>query len=195
MAPGQTLPLEGPRSRPLTRDENQPLKPKSRRPGAQVALTVSSAGATALVEATSFGDHRLSTDDSGHLPTNTAPASGGRPKAHRQVLTPVLATRTRTGLSQNTRTALAAYDVLCSRRRREDLDVAGPRAARLSPGWRTNSCTLSRKQQFSFPRMAGGCLLRRAGVCPSPLNAGGRSGSPAHVEAGPNSARPPPQQG
>jgi hypothetical protein len=34
MAPGRTLPLEGPRSRPLTGDENQPLKPKSRRPGA-----------------------------------------------------------------------------------------------------------------------------------------------------------------
>jgi hypothetical protein len=53
------------------------------------------------------------TNDSSHLPTNTAPASGGRSKAHRQVLTPVLATRTRTGPSQNTSTALAAYDVLC----------------------------------------------------------------------------------
>jgi hypothetical protein len=53
MAPGQTLPLEGPRSRPLTRDENQPLKPKSRRPGAQVALTVSSTEATASAEAAS----------------------------------------------------------------------------------------------------------------------------------------------
>jgi hypothetical protein len=192
MAPGQTLPLEGPRSRPLTGGENQPLKPKSRRPGAQVALTVSSAGATASAEATSFGDRHLSTDDSGHLLTNTAPASDGRPKAHRQVLTLVLATRTRTGPSQITSTALAAYDALCIRRRREDLDVAGPRAARPSPGWRTNSCTLSRKQQFAFPRMAGGRLLRRAGVCPSPLNAGGGSGSPAHAEAGPNSARPPP---
>jgi hypothetical protein len=59
------------------------------------------------------GCHHFSTDDSGHLPTNTAPASGGRPKAHRQVLTPVLATKTRTGPSQNTSTALAAYDVLC----------------------------------------------------------------------------------
>jgi hypothetical protein len=39
MAPGQTLPLEGPRSRPLMGDENQPLKPKSRRPRAQVAPT------------------------------------------------------------------------------------------------------------------------------------------------------------
>jgi hypothetical protein len=39
MALGQTLPLEGPHSRPLTGGENQPLKPKSRRPGAQVAPT------------------------------------------------------------------------------------------------------------------------------------------------------------
>jgi hypothetical protein len=91
------------------------------------------------------------------------------------------------GPSQNTSTALAAYDVLCSRRRREDLDVAGPRAARSSPGWRTDSCTLSRKQQFAFPRMAGGCL--------SPPNAGGRSGSPAHTEGGPDLPRPPPQLG
>jgi hypothetical protein len=50
MASGQTLPLKGPRSRPLMGDENQPLKPKSRRPRAQVALTVSSAEATALAE-------------------------------------------------------------------------------------------------------------------------------------------------
>jgi hypothetical protein len=195
MARGQTLPLEGPRSRPLMGDENKPLKPKSRRPGAQVALTVSSPGATASAEATSSGDHHLSTDDSGHLPTNIAPASGGRPKAHQQVLTLVLATRTRTGPSQNTSTALAAYDVLCSRRHREDLDVAGPRVARPSPGWRTDSCTLSRKQQFAFPRMAGGRLLRRAGGCLSPPNVGGRRGPPAHAEAGPDSPRPPPQQG
>jgi hypothetical protein len=95
-------------------DENQPLKPKSRRSGAQVALTDSSAEATASARGSlTYGDHHLSTDDSGHLPTNTAPANGGRPKAHWQVLTPVLATGTRTGLSQNTSTALAAYDVLC----------------------------------------------------------------------------------
>jgi hypothetical protein len=100
MAPGQTLPLEGPRSRPLTGDVNQPLKPKSRRPGAQVALTVSLAGAaTATMGSLSSGNHHLSTDDSGHLPTNTAPASGGRSKAHRQVLTLVFTTRTRTGPS------------------------------------------------------------------------------------------------
>jgi hypothetical protein len=34
MVPGRTLPLEGYHSRPLTGDENQILKPKSRRPGA-----------------------------------------------------------------------------------------------------------------------------------------------------------------
>jgi hypothetical protein len=60
-----------------------------------------------------YGDHHLITDAGGHLPTSTAPANGGRPKAHRQVLTPVLAIRTRTGPSQNTSTALAAFDVLC----------------------------------------------------------------------------------
>jgi hypothetical protein len=74
-ASGQTLLLKGPRSRPLTGDKNQPLKPKSRRPGAQVALTVSPAEATtAAVGSLSSGNHHLSTDDSGHLPTNTAPA-------------------------------------------------------------------------------------------------------------------------
>jgi hypothetical protein len=61
---------------------------------------------------TIFGCHHLSTDGGVYLPTNTAPASAGHPKAHRQVLTPVLATKTRTGPSQNTSTTLAAYDVL-----------------------------------------------------------------------------------
>jgi hypothetical protein len=68
----------------------------------------------------------------------------------------------------------------CSRRRKEDLNVAGSRTTRPSPEWRTDSCTLARQQQFAFPRMAGG-RLRRARGCPSPPNAGGRSGSPAHA--------------
>jgi hypothetical protein len=59
--------------------------------------------------------------------------------------------------------------------------VVGPCAARPPPGRRTESCTLSRKQQFAFPRMAGGCL--------SPPNAGGRKGLPAHAEATPHSVR------
>jgi hypothetical protein len=79
MASGQTLLLKGPRSCPLTGDENQPLKPKSRRPGAQVALTVSSVEATASARGSlTYGDHHLSTGDSGHPPTNTAPATGDR---------------------------------------------------------------------------------------------------------------------
>jgi hypothetical protein len=79
-----------------------------------VALTVSSAETTACARGSlTYGDHHLSTDNSGHLPTNTAPAYGGRPKVHRQVLAPVLATGTRTGPSQDTNAALAAYDVLC----------------------------------------------------------------------------------
>jgi hypothetical protein len=92
MASGQTLLLKGPRSRSLTGVENQLLKLKSRRFGAQVPLTVSSAEATASTRGSlTCGDRPLSTDDSSHLPTNTAPANGDRLKAHRQVLTPVLA--------------------------------------------------------------------------------------------------------
>jgi hypothetical protein len=137
MASGQTLLPKGPRSRPLTEDENQPLKPKSRRPQAQVALTVSAVEATtAAVGSLSSGGCRFSAGDSSRL-----------------------------------------------------------RTARPSPGWRTDSCTLARQQQFTFPRMAGGCILHTAGGCPSPPNDGGRSGSPAHTEAGPNSACPPPQPG
>jgi hypothetical protein len=64
---------------------------------------------------------------------------------------------------------------------REASDSSHPRAARLSPGWRTDSCTLARQQQFAFPRMAGGRLLRTAGGCPSTLNVGGRTGSLAHA--------------
>jgi hypothetical protein len=57
-----------------------------------VAPTVSSAETTACARGSlTYGDHHLSIDNSGHLPTNTVPANSGRPKAHRQVLTPVLA--------------------------------------------------------------------------------------------------------
>jgi hypothetical protein len=49
-----------------------------------VALTVSSAEATASAGGSlTYGDHHLSTDGSGHLSTNTAPANGGCPNAHR----------------------------------------------------------------------------------------------------------------
>jgi hypothetical protein len=177
MASRQTLLLKGPRSCPLTRDENQPLKPKSRRPGAQVALTVSSAEATASAEAVS----PMATTTSAPTTAATYP-----PTPHQRAV----AAPKRTGRSS-----------LMLSPQEQEWDHPGTRvppsrrttpwcSRRPSPGWRTDSCTLSRKQQFAFPRMAGGRLLRRAGVCPSPSNAGGRSGSPAHAEAGPNSVPP-----
>jgi hypothetical protein len=116
------------------------------------------------------GCHHLSTDDSGHLPANTAPASGGRPKAHRQVLTPVLATRTRTGPSQNTSTALTAYDVLCSRWRRQGLDVTDPHTAQPTPVWRTGSHAPPQRCEVA-PEAAPGPLrpgIQTRGSCQLP---------------------------
>jgi hypothetical protein len=58
-----------------------------------VALTVSSAEATTpVVGSLTYDGHHLSTDDSGHLRADATPANGGRPSAHKEVLTPVLAT-------------------------------------------------------------------------------------------------------
>jgi hypothetical protein len=83
-----------------------------------VASTVSSA------ETTSFGYHDLSTDDSGHLPSDTAPANGSRLSLHRQIPTQVLAdgpvpasarrhrAGVRTRQSKDTNATRAAYDVL-----------------------------------------------------------------------------------
>ena len=79
------------------------IKAKEPEVGPRVALTVSSAEKLSPAATTSAPTAAS---------TNTAPASAGRPKAHRQVLTPVLATKTRMGPSQNTSTALATYDVL-----------------------------------------------------------------------------------
>jgi hypothetical protein len=140
-----------------------------------------------LVGGKTFSDcHNLNTDGGVHLPTDTAPASAGRPKAHQQVLTPVLATKMRMGPSQNTSTALAAYARV----------VRPPRCGwPPSPGQRTECCTLAGQQQFAFPGMAGGRLLRRAGVWFPPPDVGGRSGTLAHAKAGHGSPRPPPQQG
>jgi hypothetical protein len=137
-----------------------------------------------------YGDHHLSTNDSGHLPTNTALANGGRPNAHRQVLTPVLATGARTRRSQNTNTALAAYDVLCDppgaaggagrtwtwpARARRDRRPCGRRAATLHPGGRRRH----RKQRQS--RSGRGARHAAAasatdGERPSPPITEGRSG-------------------
>jgi hypothetical protein len=77
MALGQTLPRKGPRSHPLTGDENQPLKPKSRRSRAQLAPTVSSVEATTAVGSLTSGSPHSSTGDSSNLRT-ARPSPGWR---------------------------------------------------------------------------------------------------------------------
>jgi hypothetical protein len=89
-----------------------------------VALTVSSAeAAPSGVGSLTCGSHHPSTNDSGHLCTNTASANGGRLSAHEEVLTPIL----------DPDTAPAAYDVL------RDLPVRP--AAREGP-WMWPACAL-----------------------------------------------------
>jgi hypothetical protein len=91
----------------------QAIKDKEPEVRPQVALTVSSTEAIpSAVGSLTCGGHHLSTDDSGNLRTNAAPANGDRPSAHKEVITPVLATGARTRLSKNADTAPAEYDVL-----------------------------------------------------------------------------------
>jgi hypothetical protein len=61
-----------------------------------VALVSSAEATTSAVGSLTYGGHHLSTDDSGHLRADAAPVNGGRPSAHKEVLTPVLATGVRT---------------------------------------------------------------------------------------------------
>jgi hypothetical protein len=125
--------------------------------------------------------------DRGFEPTDTAPANSGRPKAHRQVLTPVLA-EAAPEHEHRPRGVRRVGDPPARLTVRGGPRRGRPRAARPPPGRRTESCTLSREQQFAFPRMAGG-RLHRPGGCLSPPNTGGRKGSPAHAEATPHSVR------
>jgi hypothetical protein len=179
MALGRTLLLEGPRSHPLVGDENQPLKPKSRRPGAQVALTVSSAEKNSPDATTSAPTTAATYPPTPHQRAAAAPKRTGR-SSHPFSPQERERDRPRTRVPPSRRTTCCAT----------------PRCSRpQSPGRRMECCTLARQQQFAFPRMAGGRLLRRARGCLPPPDAGGRSGSPAHAEAGPGSPHPPPQQG
>jgi hypothetical protein len=145
-----------------------------------VALTVSSAEATtSAVGSLTYGDHHLSTDDIGHLRVDAAPANGGRPSAHKEVLTPVLATGVRTRPSGDVDTALRRTTCCVTPGAASGagraIDVADLRTARPSPAWWTDSHPPTRQQVAVR-------LLRKAGELPSPPNAGGISGSPAHAE-------------
>jgi hypothetical protein len=137
-----------------------------------VALTVLSTEATPFaVGGLTYGGHHLSTDDSGHLRTNAAPANGGHPSAHKEVLTPVLAIGVRTRQSKNTDAAPTAYDVLCAPPPPPGatggagrvVDVADLRTARPSPVRWTDSHTPTRQQVAVH-------LLHKAGGRPSPPN-------------------------
>jgi hypothetical protein len=88
MALGRTLPLEGSRSCPLAGDENQPLKPKSRRPGAQVTPTISSAekpssAATTSAPTASPPAHQHRTSE--RQPPQSAPAGPHSRPRHENV--------------------------------------------------------------------------------------------------------------
>jgi hypothetical protein len=148
-----------------------------------VALTVSSAEATASAGGSlTYGDHHLSTDNSGHLRADAAPANGCRPSVHKEVLTPVLAMGGRTRPSRNTDTAPAAYDVLCdppvrpAAREgpwtwltcvRRDRRPCGGRTATPRPGSRWQFASSVRLVDALLPRMleeeAGRQPMRKAG--------------------------------
>jgi hypothetical protein len=179
MAPGRTLPLEGSRSCPLTGDENQPLEPKSRRPGVQVTPTISS-----VEKPSSAATTPAPTVASTCPPTPRLRAPAAQKRTGRSSLPS--SPRKRERNHPRTRVPPSRCTTCCET----------PRCGRpQSPGQRTKCCTLARQQQFAFPRMAGGRLLRRArGWFPHP-DAGGESGTPAHAKAGPGLPRPPPQQG
>jgi hypothetical protein len=178
MVPGRTLPLEGSRSRPLAEDENQILKPKSRRPGAQMAPTISSAEKPSPAATTSAPTAASTYPPTPHQRAPAAPKRIGRSS-------PPSSPRKREWDRPRTRVPPSRRTTCC-----ETLRCGRPQ----SPGQRTECCTLAGQQQFAFPRMAGGRLLRRARGWFPPPDAGGRSGMPAHAKAGPGSARPPPSK-
>jgi hypothetical protein len=76
MVPGRTLPLEGSRSRPHSRDENQTLKPKSR--GSRVALMVSSAEKLSPAATTSAPAAASTCPPTPHQRAPAAPKRTGR---------------------------------------------------------------------------------------------------------------------
>jgi hypothetical protein len=78
MVPGRTLPLEGSHLCPLVGDENQPLKPKSRRPRAQVTPTISSAKKPSLAATTSAPTAASTCPPTPHQRASAAPKRTGR---------------------------------------------------------------------------------------------------------------------
>jgi hypothetical protein len=133
MVPGQTLLLEGSRSRPLAEDENQILKPKSRRPGAQMASTILSAEKPSPVATTSAPTAASTCPPTPH---QRAPAARKRTDRSSPPSLPRERDRPRTRVPPPRRTTCC-----------ETLRCGRPQ----SPGQRTECCTLAWQQQFAFP--------------------------------------------
>jgi hypothetical protein len=73
--------------------------------------------------------------------------------------------------------------------------MAGPYAARPSPGQRTECCTLAGQQQFAFPGMADGSLRGAGGCLSSPHMPGEEKGYRPTRGEPPTRCAPPPQPG
>jgi hypothetical protein len=138
MVPGRTLPLEGSRSCPLARGENQPLKPKSRRPGAQVTPTISLAEKPSPAATTSAPTAASTCPPTPHQRASVAPKRTGRSS-------PPSSPRKQERDHPRTQVPPSRRTMCC-----ETLRCGRPQ----SPGQRTECCTLAGQQQFAFPRMA-----------------------------------------
>jgi hypothetical protein len=176
MVPGRTLPLEGSRSRPLAEDENQILKPKSRRPGAQMAPTISSAEQPSPAATTSAPTAASTCPPTPHQQAPTAPKRTGRSS-------PPSSPRKRERGRPRTRLPPSRRTTCC-----ETLRCGRPQ----SPGQRMKCCTLAEQQKFTFPPHGWRTPPPQSWRMVSTPDAGGRSGTPAHAKAGPGS---PPRPG
>jgi hypothetical protein len=179
MTSGQTLLRQGPRPRPHSRGEDKLSKPKSQRSVRGGAPTISSAEKPSPAATTSAPTAASTCPPTPHQRAPAAPNRTGRSSLPSSP-------RKREWDCPRTRAPPSRRTTCCETPR-----CGWPP----SPGQRTEWCTLAGQQQFAFPGLAGGCLLRRAGGWFPPPDAGGRSGTPAHAKAGPGSPRPPPQQG
>jgi hypothetical protein len=168
-------------------DENQPLKPKSWRPGAQLAPTVSSAEKPSPAVATTAPTAVSTYPPTPRRRTAAAPKRTGRSSLPPSPRPP-----------QNTSTALAACDVLCNPlasltargRPGRGRPVRGTIAARTKDG------KLHPVQEAAIRLPSHGWRKPPQGWrTPFSPKRWGRKGLPAHAEATPGSALPPPQQG
>jgi hypothetical protein len=175
-ASGQTLLLEVPRPRPHTRGEDKPPRPKSRRSDHRWRRRSRRRRNLLWLPPPQHRrrqppahQHRTSE----HRPPQSAPA-GPHSRSHRK--------------NENGTVSEHEY---CPRGVRRVVRPPGA-AGHSRPDGGRNAAPWPGSSSSPSPRMAGGRLLRRAGGWFAPLDAGGRSGSPAHAKVGPGSPR---QQG